>query len=103
VITKDELNGKLLEGADLQILNVADPRHHGLGMILGSVPIPYAELSKRAAGLGKSREIVTYSSDSACDRARMAAEFLVKKGFKASWYDGGIREWAAAGLPTDWL
>jgi rhodanese-related sulfurtransferase len=92
----------LIKGEDVQILNVADPKHHDLGMILGSLKIPYAELSKRAAELAKSKEVVTYCSDSSCDRSRMAAEWLAKKGFRASWYDGGIREWAAAGLPIDW-
>ena len=102
VITKDELEARLVLGHDLQILNVADARHHDLGMIAGSLKIPYAELSVRAAlELVKSREVVTYGSDSACDRSRMAAELLMKKGYKASWYDGGIREWTAAGLPVD--
>jgi rhodanese-related sulfurtransferase len=102
VITKDELKEKLVKGHDVQILNVADARHHELGMIAGSLKIPFAELAGRAASeLVKSREVVTYGSDSACDGSRMAAELLLKKGYKASWYDGGIREWTAAGLPTD--
>lgn len=101
VITKDELHDRLLRGEELQVLNVADPRHHTLGMIMGSLKIPFAELARRATELVRSREVVTYSSDCACDRPRMAAEMLAKKGFKVRWYDGGIREWAAAGLPVD--
>jgi len=101
VITKDELNERLVKGDDVQILNVAERRHHELGMIAGSLRIPYAELATRLAELVRSREVVTYGADSACDRSRMAAEYLMKKGFSVCWYDGGIREWAAAGLPLD--
>jgi rhodanese-related sulfurtransferase len=101
VITKDELRERLLKGDDVQIVNIADPKHHELGVIEGSLKIPYAELSGRMMELVKSREVVTYGTDSSCDRSRMAAELLMKRGFSVCWYDGGIREWSAAGLPLD--
>jgi rhodanese-related sulfurtransferase len=100
-ITKDELRERLIKGDDVQIVNVAEPKHHELGAIAGSLKIPYAELSARLAELVRSREVVTYGIDPSCDRSRMAAELLMKKGFRVCWYDGGIREWTAAGLPTD--
>lgn len=101
ILTKDELHERLVEGDDLQLVNVLDPRHYGLGMIRNSLKIPYAALSKRWKELDKSREVVAYCSDPSSDRSRMAAELLLAKGFRASWYDGGIREWMAAGLPAD--
>ncbi|UPT75127.1 MAG: rhodanese-like domain-containing protein [Elusimicrobiota bacterium] len=101
VVTKDELLERLAAGEALQVLNVLDPSRHSLGLIRGSLAIPYAELPRRWSELDKSREVVTYCSDPASDRARMAAEWLGKRGFRASRYDGGIREWAAAGLPLE--
>ena len=101
VVTKDELRERLERGDDLQVVNVLEPSKHALGLIRGSLTIPYAELPRRWSELDKSREVVTYCSDPASDRARMAAEWLGRRGFRASRYDGGIREWAAAGLPLE--
>lgn len=101
VVTKDELERRLALGEDVQVLNVLEPAKHSLGLIRGSLAIPYAELPRRWSELDKAREVITYCSDPASDRARMAAEWLQKRGFRASRYDGGIREWAAAGLPLE--
>jgi len=51
--------------------------------------------------LDKSKEIVTHCSSYECGASRMAAEFLENKGYIAAAYEGGIKEWAEAGLPME--
>lgn len=101
VVTKDELSAKLKSGAPFQLVNVLDPQYYNLGIIKGSLKIPAAELEKRLGELDKSKEIVTYCADTSCSASRKSAELLAAKGFKASAYEGGIKEWTAAKLPVE--
>ncbi|MHB2026640.1 MAG: rhodanese-like domain-containing protein [Elusimicrobiota bacterium] len=100
-ISKDALNEKIKRGEAFQLINVLEPKDYSLGIIKGSMKIPLAELDKRSAELDKSEEVVTYCADTACRLSRKAAEMLVEKGFKASAYEGGIKEWTAAKLPVE--
>ena len=101
VITTDALNDKIMKGESFQLLNVLDPQYYELGVIKGSMKIPLAELEKRFSELDESKEIVTYCADTSCSASRKAAEVLAEKGFKASAYVGGIKEWTAARLPIE--
>ena len=101
VITKDELNAKMTKAAPFQLLNVLEPKYYDLGVIAGSLRIPLSELEKRSAELDESKEVVTYSTDLSCGASRKAAEMLAEKGFSASAYVGGIKEWTAAKLPVE--
>jgi len=70
--------------------------------IKGPISIPWAELKAgRWKELEKSKEIVVHCSSYACPGSRMAAELLEKKGFNVKAYEGGIKEWAEAGLPME--
>ncbi len=97
-ITKEELSKKL---GSVQVVNVLDPEWYKLGLIKGSKKIPLAELDKRAKELDRSKEVVTYCASYACNASSEAAKQLAAKGFAVSAYEGGIKEWAEAGLPVE--
>lgn len=100
-ITKEELKQKLISGEPVQVVNVLDPKHYDLGFIKGSRKIPVAELDSRAGELDKAKEVVTYCAGPECDASRKGAEKLAAQGFKVRAYEGGIKEWKAAGFPVE--
>jgi len=100
-ISRDELSKKL-GSPGLVVVNVLAPAAYEKIRIKGSVSIPRSELENgRWKELDRSKKIVTHCSSYECNASRMAAEFLEKKGFDVSAYEGGIKEWAEAGLPTE--
>jgi len=100
-ISKEELSKKL-GSPGLVVVNVlAAPAYEKI-RIKGSISIPRNELEGgRWMELDKSKEIVTHCSSYECGASRMAAEFLENKGYIAAAYEGGIKEWAEAGLPME--
>ncbi len=99
-ITKEELLKEMKEGR-VQVVNVLDPEWYKLGFIKGSKKIPLGELDKRLSELDKSKEVVTYCANTQCTASSEAAKKLAQKGFKVRAYEGGIKEWKEAGLPTE--
>lgn len=100
-ITKDELSAKL--GSPwLVVVNVLAPPAYDKIRIRGSISIPRKELEEgRWKELDFTKEIVVHCSSYECEASREAAKFLEAKGFEVSAYEGGIKEWAEAGLPTE--
>ena len=100
-ITRDLLASKL--GSDnLVVVNVLAPSAYEKIHITGSISIPRNELEQgRWRELSKSKEVVVHCSSFECEASRLAARFLEEKGFDVSAYEGGIKEWAEAGLPTE--
>lgn len=100
-ISKDELADKL-GTPGLVVVNVlAAPAYQKI-RIKGSISIPRVELeSGRWTELDRSKEVVVHCSSYQCEASRMAAEFLEKKGYDVAAYEGGIKEWAEAGLPME--
>lgn len=101
MIHKDELHKKIQAGESIQIVNVLDPEKYVLGFIKGSLKIPVDKLDARISELDKSKPVVTYCAGGECNASKSAAAKLASKGFNVSVYEGGIREWKAAGLPMD--
>ena len=99
-ITKEELLKKMKEGK-VQVVNVLDPEWYKLGIIQGSMRIPLDALDQRLSELDRSREVVTYCANTQCTASSEAAKKLAKEGFKVRAYEGGIKEWKEAGLPTE--
>lgn len=99
-ISKEELQSRLEDG-NLQVVNVLEPKHWNLGLIRGSQKIPLSQLDERLGELDKSKEVVTYCASPECSASSEAARKLAGKGFNVRAYEGGIKEWKAAGLPTE--
>src|SRR5215471_16927191 len=100
-ITKDELASK--QGSPwVTIVNVLSPETYEKIHIKDSISVPLEELKKgKWADLDSSKEIVVHCSSYTCDASKEAAEFLEGKGFDVYAYEGGTREWAESGLPTE--
>lgn len=100
-ITREELTSKI--GSPwLQLVNVLAPESYAKIHISGSVSMPRQELENgRWKELDSSKQVVVYCSSYQCDASKAAAQFLEEKGFDVSAYEGGIKEWAEAGLPTE--
>jgi len=100
-ITKEELAQKIQNAQPVQIINVLDPKFYNWGFIKGSIKIPLDQLDRRLGVLDKNIEVVTYCASYDCPASIKAAEKLLSKGFKVCAYEGGIKEWKEAGLPTE--
>lgn len=100
-ISKEDLRKKIDRGEPVQVVNVLSPEYYHLGLIKGSKRIPVAELDRRVSELDKSKEVITYCADAECPASRQGAEKLASLGFNVKAYEGGIKEWKAAGYPTE--
>ena len=100
-ITKEELLNKIKEREQIQIVNVLATEHYHLGSIIDSTKIPLDELDNRLNELNKNDEIIVYCASSECPASRKAAEKLAANGFNVKAYEGGIKEWKEAALPTE--
>ncbi len=100
-ISKNELAVKL-GSPGVVVVNVLDPEAYDKIHIKGSVSISRSQLEAgRWKELDKSKEIITHCSSYQCDASRDAAQFLKKQGFNVKAYEGGMKEWAEAKLPTE--
>jgi molybdopterin/thiamine biosynthesis adenylyltransferase/rhodanese-related sulfurtransferase len=91
-ITPKELKARLDKGDDLYILDVREPHEYQI-CNLGGHLIPLGELSRRAAELDSSKEIVAHCRSG--KRSADAVDFLRKAGFKKIWnLKGGILAWS---------
>ncbi|MER5505303.1 rhodanese-like domain-containing protein [Streptomyces sp. NPDC002766] len=87
-------------GADAVLLDVREPYEWQAGHAPGAV---HLSLSALAAGAGlparaQARPLVVICRSG--NRSRQAAELLVARGSQAVDVIGGMRDWAAAGLPV---
>ncbi len=99
--TRDELAAKL-GSPGLVVVNVLAREGYDKIHIRGSISIPRNELEKgRWRELEGAEELVVYCSSYSCAASHVAADFLEAKGFHVWAYEGGVREWAEAGLPTE--
>ena len=100
-ISKDELAAKL-GSPDLVVVNVLAPEAYSKIHIKGSLSIPQSQLQEgRWKELDKRKQIVTHCSSFTCSASRETAEFLEKQGYNVRAYEGGMKEWAEAALPTE--
>lgn len=101
VITKDQLSVSLGKPG-LVVVNVLAKEGYDKIHIRGSISMPRNELEGgRWRELDGDKEVVVYCASYSCEASRVAAEFLERKGFDVRAYEGGIKEWAEAGLPTE--
>jgi hydroxyacylglutathione hydrolase len=97
LVTMDELDGLLADGAEL--VDVREKDERDTGYIAGSRNIPYRLLALGEADLPRDRPVVTICETG--PRATIAASLLAARGFDARPVaNGGIDDWAASGKPT---
>lgn len=97
LVTVDELEGLMADGAEL--VDVREKDERDTGYIAGSRNIPYRLLALGEADLPHDRPIVTICESG--PRATIAASVLSARGYDArAVADGGIYSWQASGKPT---
>jgi len=97
LISVDEVDGLLAEGAEL--IDVREKDERDTGYIAGSRNIPYRLLALGETDLPRDRPLVTMCEKG--PRATIAASILAAHGFDArAVANGGIDSWQASGRPT---
>ncbi len=97
LVSVDELDGLLADGAEL--IDVRERDERDSGYIAGSRNIPYRLLALGASELPDDRPLVTICESG--PRAAIAASILSARGYDArAVADGGVDDWQAAGKPT---
>ena len=89
----------LLQGADIQLIDVRQPEEHDAGRIAGDRLIELSRLATEVDSLDQTRPIVFYCRSGS--RSAMATEAFRGAGFDAHNMVGGLLDWHAAGLPLD--
>jgi rhodanese-related sulfurtransferase len=91
-----EAKGAMDDGAIL--VDVREPAEWAAGHVEGARHIPLAQLGQRQRELPVGRPVITVCRSGA--RSARAATLLAGQGREVSNLDGGMRAWAAAGLPV---
>jgi rhodanese-related sulfurtransferase len=101
-VTAPELDPAAVAAAmaagELSVVDVREPVEWDAGHIAGSVLIPLGEFADRVAELPEGALAIVCRTGS---RSSMAADWLHRSGVSASNMTGGLKAWAAAGLPLD--
>ena len=89
----------LLQGGEVQLIDVRQPEEHDAGRIAGDRFIELAQLAAQVETIDRERPVVFYCRTGS--RSAMATEAFRGAGFDAHNMVGGLVEWHAAGLPLD--
>ena len=89
----------LLQGGEVQLIDVRQPEEHAAGRIAGDRLIELSRLATEVDSLDQTRPIVFYCRSGS--RSAMATEAFRGAGFDAHNMVGGLLDWHAAGLPLD--
>ena len=89
----------LLQGGEVQLIDVRQPEEHDAGRIAGDRLIELSRLATEVDSLDQTRPIVFYCRSGS--RSAMATEACRGAGFDAHNMVGGLLDWHAAGLPLD--
>lgn len=90
-----------MDSGRVEVINVLSSDYYDKIHIAGSKNIPLERLDVAYRDLDKAKHYVVYCASQQCDASRKAARLLEEKGFSVKAYEGGIKEWAEAGLPTE--
>jgi adenylyltransferase/sulfurtransferase len=90
---------ELLQGGEIQLIDVRQPEEHEAGRIAGGRLIELARLAAEAESIDRDRPIVFYCRSGS--RSAMATDAFRGAGFDAHNMAGGLLDWAAAGLPLE--
>jgi rhodanese-related sulfurtransferase len=92
-----EADGLVRSGAVL--LDVREPTEWQAGHAPGPRHVPLGDLEDKLAALPRDRRVVVVCRSG--NRSARATALLLRSGFEAVNLSGGMRAWAAAGLPVE--
>jgi rhodanese-related sulfurtransferase len=103
-ISRDELRERIDTGADFVLVDALSPLAYAMGHLPGAVNISPDWIDDRARRRipDLDAEVVVYCADADCDSSHKVAFRLIELGFRnVRHYEGGKRDWEAAGLPLE--
>lgn len=103
-ITRDELKARLDRGEDLVVVEALPAKYYEDAHLPGALNLPHDRVEELAPALlpNKSREIIVYCSNRACQNSPQAARRLGALGYEnVRDYEAGKQDWIEAGLPTE--
>lgn len=101
-ITKEELLNRMNENADFVLVDTIGDYDGNKHKIMRATTIPYPEVIDRRKELLPYKEIIIYCRHKDCvasKKVAMGLKLLNIPNVKV--YEGGLDEWAAAGLPLE--
>jgi len=90
---------ELLQRGEIQLIDVREPYEHEAGRIAGDRLVGLTELAAQAESIDRDRPVVFYCRSGS--RSAMATEAFRGAGYDAHNMEGGLLDWAAAGLPLE--
>ena len=91
---------RALKNKSIVLLDVRPESEFALGHVRGAVNIPLKDLERKLKALPRKKEIIAYCRGPYCVLAFEAVATLRRRGFSARRLEGGLPEYAAAGLPV---
>ena len=82
----------------LQLLDVREAYEWATARVPGSVHIPMGQIPSRLTELDRGRPVAVICRSG--NRSATVADYLARAGFDAHNVDGGLQQWARAGLPV---
>jgi rhodanese-related sulfurtransferase len=90
---------ELIDGEEVQLVDVREPHEWEAGRIAGARHIELERLASEAESLDRDRPVLFYCRLGA--RSGMAANAFRRAGYDAYSMDGGLTEWDKRGLPLE--
>ncbi|MFQ5423088.1 MAG: rhodanese-like domain-containing protein [Phycisphaerae bacterium] len=88
-----------LDAHEVTAVHSLDRAHYQRGHIPGALHVDYERMEPGALPADKKAPLVFYCAGGGCPVSGMAARKAVEFGYTNVWvYEGGIKEWRAAGL-----
>lgn len=88
--------------AGVMIVHALDAEHYAKGHVPGAVNIDYEKMTPEMLPAEKDKPIVFYCAGGMCPVGRMAANKAQSWGYtNVSVYEGGIKDWRAAGMKVE--
>lgn len=103
-ISRGELQDRIDTGADFVLVDALSPLAFAMGHLPGAVNISPDWIDDRARRRipDLDSEVVVYCADAGCDSSHKVAHRLIELGYhNVRHYEGGKRDWEAAGLPLE--
>jgi len=101
-MTPAELRRRIMEGADLHVIDVREREEYDRGHIPGAVNLPKDRWTTNS-GLARGKVNVFYGDSAVCPLAAEAAAYFAKRRFPVMELLGGFREWAAGPFEVETL
>lgn len=82
----------------LQLLDVREPAEWAAAHVEGALLIPMEQVPARLAELDRTKPVAVICRSG--NRSAHVTDYLNRAGFEAHNVEGGLQEWAGAGLPV---